>query len=57
MKTFVTKSFMPMLTEYENYLKKVYESGVLTNQGPCVQELEKKLAEYLRVPNFRLFTE
>lgn len=56
MKTFVTKSFMPMLAEYENYLKKVYESGVLTNQGPCVQELEKKLAEYLRVPNFQYVT-
>ena len=48
----VTKSFMPPYEEYEAYLKKIWESGYLTNQGPCVQELEKKLKEYLNVPYF-----
>lgn len=56
MKTFVTKSFMPPLAEYESYLKKIYESGILTNQGPCVQELEKRLSEYLGVQNFQYVT-
>jgi len=56
MKTFVTKSFMPSLDEYEVYLKKIYESRILTNQGPCVQELEKKLSNYLGVHNIQYVT-
>ncbi len=48
----VTKSFLPPFEEYESYLKKIYESGILTNQGPCVRELETKLKEYLGVEYF-----
>ncbi len=56
MKIFVTKSFMPSLAEYEVYLKKIYECRILTNQGPCVQELEKKLSNYLGVHNMQYVT-
>ena len=36
MSIYVTKSFMPPIEEYEKYVKRIYDSGVLTNQGPCV---------------------
>lgn len=38
---------MPPVKEYEAYIKKIWENGWLTNNGPMVQELEKKLKEYL----------
>jgi len=50
---YVTKSFMPPLSEYSDILKEIWERGVLTNQGPCLQELERKMKEYLSVPNFQ----
>ncbi len=40
---------MPPLDEYTEHIKQVYDSGIYTNQGPCVQELEKKLATFLGV--------
>lgn len=52
MPIFVTKSFMPPIEEYEKYIESIYHSGVLTNQGPCVQELEKKMHSFLDVSNF-----
>ena len=48
----VTKSFMPPFKEYEKYIKKIWETGCLTNQGPYVQELEKKLKDFLGVEYF-----
>lgn len=45
----VTKSFLPPLEEYTAYLRKVWESNQLTNNGPLVQELEQKLKDYLGV--------
>ena len=56
MSIFVTKSFMPPIEEYEAYIKKIYECGILTNQGPCVQELEKKLSNFLNVKHFQYLT-
>lgn len=53
MSIYVTKSFMPPLSEYSDILKEIWERGVLTNQGPCLQELERKMKEYLSVPNFQ----
>ena len=44
---------MPPLSEYSDILKEIWERGVLTNQGPCLQELERKMKEYLSVPNFQ----
>ncbi|MEM4234827.1 MAG: DegT/DnrJ/EryC1/StrS family aminotransferase [Nitrososphaerota archaeon] len=46
----VTKSFLPPIERYIEYLKGIWERGHLTNHGPLVLELEAKLKEYLEVP-------
>lgn len=51
-KIFVTKSFLPPIEEYQDYLKKIWKTNQLTNQGPLLKELEKKLEKYLDVKNF-----
>lgn len=53
---FVTKSFLPPLGEYEFYIKKIFENGQLTNQGPLLKELEEKLKTFLGVENFHYIT-
>ena len=48
----VTKSFLPEIKEYISLLEKVWANGQLTNDGPLVLELERKLAEFLEVEHF-----
>ena len=43
-KIFVTKSFMPAKEEYFKYIDKIYENGLLTNQGPLLKDFEAKKA-------------
>ena len=50
----VTKSDLPDLDRYIEYLKKIWSSRWLTNDGEFVQLLEKKLEEYLKVKNLML---
>jgi dTDP-4-amino-4,6-dideoxygalactose transaminase len=45
----VTQPYLPPYTEYEKYLKMIWERKWLTNHGPLVQELEEKLKNYLGV--------
>ncbi len=45
----VTKSFLPPIEEFNQYLQKIWDSGHLTNHGPLVFELEEKLRSYLGV--------
>lgn len=45
----VTKPFLPPLADYQNYVSGIWERNWLTNNGPLVQELEKKLKSSLRV--------
>lgn len=45
----VTRPYLPPFNEYEKYLKDIWERNWLTNNGPCVQELEQELKELLRV--------
>ncbi|CAN5169265.1 DegT/DnrJ/EryC1/StrS family aminotransferase [soil metagenome] len=45
----VTKPFLPPLKEYHKYLEGIWKSVYLTNDGPLVQEFEKKIKEYLNV--------
>lgn len=52
----VTKTFLPPLEEYQEYLTKIWESGYLTNQGPLLQEFESKIKTYLNASNFHLVT-
>ncbi len=43
----VTKTYLPPFEEYAEYLKGIWKRGWVTNNGELVQELEKKLREYL----------
>ncbi len=45
----VTQTDLPTLGEYNKYLKKIWNNGWITNNGELVQELERRLAEYLGV--------
>lgn len=42
-KILVTKSFLPPISEYNEYLKRIWDSRWLTNCGPLATELENKL--------------
>lgn len=48
---YVTKTYLPTLSEYVKYLKRIWKSGWITNHGPLVNLLEKKLKKYLSVKN------
>ncbi|KAF0129281.1 MAG: DegT/DnrJ/EryC1/StrS aminotransferase [Bacteroidetes bacterium] len=52
----VTQPSLPPLEEFMPYLQKIWESKVLTNNGPFHQQFEKELAEYLGVKYISLFT-
>lgn len=45
----VTRPYLPNIERYSQYVAEIYKSGILTNTGPLVQRLEKKLAVYLGV--------
>lgn len=45
----VTKTYLPPIEEYKQYLDGIWERNQLTNNGPLVQELEQRLKEYLGV--------
>lgn len=50
----VTRSFMPPIEEYEEYIKGIWENRYLTNEGPNLQELVKRLKKYLNVENINM---
>ncbi|MDZ7898226.1 MAG: DegT/DnrJ/EryC1/StrS family aminotransferase [Arcicella sp.] len=45
----VTKTYLPPLDEYQDYVKRIFKSNQLTNNGQFVRELEQKLKDYLGV--------
>lgn len=51
---YVTKPFLPPIDEYYTYLKRIWDSNILTNNGQLHQELEKGLTEYLKCENITL---
>lgn len=51
----VTKPSLPPLDKYIPYLKQIWKSGWITNQGPFHEQFEKALAEYLGVKYVSLF--
>lgn len=53
---FVTKPSLPELEEFLPYLKKIWDTKVLTNKGPLHEELEEELCKYLGVNYVSLFT-
>lgn len=52
----VTSPLLPNLDDFTAELKKIWESKWITNNGSYHKELEKALAEYLKVPYVSLFT-
>lgn len=52
----VTSPLLPNLSEFEKYLEDIWQRKWITNNGHYHQELEKALAEYLKVPYISLFT-
>jgi dTDP-4-amino-4,6-dideoxygalactose transaminase len=49
---YVTMPSLAPLNEYMEILKGVWERGILTHNGPLVQQLEKELCTKLNIPNF-----
>ena len=52
----VTSPLLPNLDEFHSLLKEIWDSKWITNNGTFHQQLEKALAEYLKVPYISLFT-
>ncbi|MFT5592932.1 MAG: dTDP-4-amino-4,6-dideoxygalactose transaminase [Oceanicoccus sp.] len=52
---YVTQPTLPPLDEFIPYLEKIWESKILSNNGPMHQQLEKELADYLGVKYVALF--
>lgn len=52
---FVTRPALPPLDEFYEELKKIWESGWITNNGNYHQQFEKKLASFLGIPYISLF--
>lgn len=50
----VTKTFLPPMDEYIEYLNEIWKTNWVTNQGPLVEKLEQQLKEYLGVRNLLL---
>ena len=53
--TNVTKPFLPPLAEVLPYLERIWETGILSNNGPLHVELEQALQDYLGVEHVSLF--
>lgn len=49
---YVTKTFLPPIEEYEEYLKKIWHNNQLTNQGPLLQDFQEQVISHLGVKYF-----
>lgn len=52
----VTKPFQAPINELNVHLQDIWKSGIFTNNGPKVQQLELELKEYFGVPNLLFLT-
>ena len=52
---YVTRPDLPPLDDFTEYLKQIWDSKMLTNNGPFHQQFEKMLADYLGVKYLSLF--
>ena len=50
----VTKSYLPPIDQYKEYLETIWKNGWLTNNGELVRQLRAQLVDYLGVPNVEL---
>lgn len=53
---YVTRPALPPLNEFVEYLEKIWDSHILTNNGPFHQQFEKELAEYLGAKYLSVFS-
>lgn len=53
---YVTKPSLAPLSEFTQYLEQVWETGVLTHNGPLVKKLESELENKLHTSNLSLVT-
>lgn len=53
---YVTRPYLPPLAEFLPLLEQIWDSRVLTNNGPFHLKLEERLCEYLDVPAVSLMT-
>lgn len=52
----VTSPLLPNLEDFNEMLKQIWDSKWITNNGSFHKQLEKELANYLKVPYISLFT-
>lgn len=50
----VTKSFLPPIHEYTEYIQKAYNNQWLTNRGNLTKELENKVSNYLNLKDHKI---
>ena len=55
-KIYVTKSFLPPITDYFKLIEQIYKNGQLTNQGSMLKQLETNLSDFLKVKNLHYLT-
>lgn len=53
---YVTRPYLPPLSEFLPMLERIWETRVLTNNGPFHVTLEERLREYLEAPHLSLVT-
>lgn len=53
---YVTKPTLPPLDDFVEYLRKIWDSKIITNMGPFHKQFEDALANYLGVKYISLFT-
>ena len=53
---YVTQPTLPPLENFIPYLRKIWDSKIITNGGPFHQQLEQALCHYLGVKHISLFT-
>jgi len=52
---YVTQPSLPLLSEFNSYLEKIWNSKILTNGGEMHKALERELCEYLGVEYISIF--
>ena len=50
-KIYVTRPSLPILDDYIEYLKIIWDTGIMTHNGPLVQRLEYEISKYLNSKN------
>ncbi len=54
-KIYVSRPSLPPIEEYMDEIRDVWETGIMTHQGPKHVELQEKLQSFLGAPNITLF--